>query len=59
MHVDPGGIDPEEGDCIVRRILLVSVVGAIVGRMARGTSWSCAAWEIKAYESWQWVPVDE
>jgi hypothetical protein len=42
----------------VIRILLVSVVGTIVARMARGTSWS-AAWEIKAYESWQWVPVDE
>jgi hypothetical protein len=38
---------------LVRRILLGSVMIAIVApRMARGISLS-AAWEFKAYESWQ------
>jgi hypothetical protein len=37
-----------------RRILLGSVMVAIVApRMAKGISWS-ASWEIRAYESWQW-----
>ncbi len=36
-----------------RHILLGSVMVALVGpRMARVFSWS-AAWEIRAYESWQ------
>ncbi len=43
-----------------KHILLGSVVVALVGpRMDRGISWS-AAWEVRAYESWQWCdPGDE
>jgi hypothetical protein len=42
----------------VRRILLVSVVGAIVARMTKGVS-SFAAREVKAYESWQGISGHE
>ena len=43
-----------------RHVLLGSVMVALVApRMARVISWS-AAWEIRAYESWQWCdPGDE
>jgi hypothetical protein len=39
---------------LVRHILSSSVmVASVAPRMARGISLS-AAWEIRAYESWQW-----
>ncbi len=53
------GIDAgEKGGCVVRHMLLGSVVIAVMAGIARGTSPS-ATWEIRAYESWQGVSADE